>query len=256
MFANSPFVEGRDTGLRTARSTVWTDVDPARCGVPAFAWDGASFSYEHYVDWALGVPMFFVKRDGKYNPHHATFAEFMRDGFTTHDGVLQRARWSDWVLHLSTVFPEVRLKPFIEFRSADAVPSKWLCALPALLKALLYDDDAGAQAWALLAGMGPAEREQLWFDARHAGMSAPGLRALAVQLIAFGRAALDRANVRDEKGRTEARFLDPLQTVVEAGECPADVALAQVGAELGDTWSGPSTRRALLKPFYFAGTEA
>ncbi|HWB81293.1 MAG TPA: glutamate-cysteine ligase family protein [Nannocystaceae bacterium] len=254
MFANSPFVEGRDTGLRTARSTVWTDVDNARCGTPAFVWE--PFSYEKYVDWALAIPMFFVKRDGTYHPHHPTFMDFMRDGFTTPDGQLQRAQWSDWVLHLSTVFPEVRLKPFIEFRSADAVPSKWLCALPALLKGLLYDDDVGAQTWALFAGMDAAEREQLWFDARHAGMAEPRLQNLAVQLVALARTSLERANVRDEKGRTEARFLDPLQTLVDAGQCPADVALAQVGAELGEgAWSGPKAQRAFVRPFYFAGTE-
>ncbi len=256
MFANSPFVEGRDTGLRTARSTVWTDVDPARCGVPDFVWDAEGFAYERYVDWALQVPMFFVKRDGKYNPYHVSFAEFMRDGFTAPDGTHHVALWSDWVLHLSTVFPEVRMKPFIEFRSADAVPSKWLCALPALLKGLLYDDDAGARTWALFEGFDASERAQLWFDARHAALAEPRLQSLAKSLVALARTSLDRANVLDDKGRTEARFLDPLQTLVESGQTPADVALAAVAAELGPgPWAGPAAQRAFVRPFYFSGAE-
>jgi glutamate--cysteine ligase len=256
MFADSPFVEGRDTGLRTARSTVWTDVDNARCGTPAFAWDGAAFSYEHYVDWVLAIPMFFVKRAGFYHQHHPSFAEFMRDGFTAPDGQHHRALWSDWVLHLSTVFPEVRIKPFIEFRSADAVPSRYLCAVPALLRGLLYDDDVGAQTWALFERFSAHEREQLWFDARHAALASPQLRELAGRLLALARSALDRADVRDEKGRTEARFLDPLEPMVAAGEAPADVALAQVQAELGPgPWSGAAAQRAFVRPFYFAGLE-
>ncbi|MBC8067446.1 MAG: glutamate--cysteine ligase [Deltaproteobacteria bacterium] len=256
LFADSPFVEGRDTGLRTARSTVWTDVDNARCGTPPFAWGGPAFSYEHYVDWVLDIPMFFVKRAGIYHRHHATFAEFMRDGYTTPAGEHIRATWFDWVLHLSTVFPEVRLKPFIEFRSADAVPSKYLCALPALLRGLLYDDDVGAQAWSLFEGFGPAERDQLWFDARHAAMAAPTLRQLAGELLALARVALDRADTRDEQGRTESRFLDPLASLVTNGETPADVALARVNAELGPgPWSGPAAQRAFVRPFYFAGLE-
>lgn len=252
LFANSPFVEGRDTGLRTARSTVWTDVDDDRCGVPPFVFEDGAFSYEQYVDWALGVPTFFVKRDGKYHAHHVPFREFMRDGFVTPDGVRQHATWGDWITHLSTVFPEVRLKPYIEFRSADAVPSRYLCGLPAILEGLLYDEAAGAEAWALLGGLDAHARAELWFDARHAGLSAPHLQRYAVRLVELAHDALERADVRDERGRTEARFVEPLAALAATGRCPADVVVAELGALPGRS---PEGQRQLARSFYFAGVE-
>lgn len=252
LFANSPFVEGRDTGLRTARSTVWTDVDAARCGTPAFVFEQSAFSYEQYVDWALDVPMFFVKRHGTYHPHHVSFAEYMRDGFVTPDGVRQVATWDDWTTHLSTVFPEVRIKPFIEFRSADAVPSKYLCGLPAVLQGLLYDADAGAEAWALLGALDAQARAELWFDARHAGLSAPHLQRYATRLVELAHGALERADVRDERGRTEARFVEPLATLAAGGRCPADVVTDDLGPNPG---RAPEGQRRLVRAFYFAGVE-
>lgn len=252
LFANSPYVEGRDTGLRTARSTVWTDVDADRCGTPGFVFGGESFSYEQYVDWAIAVPMFFVKRDGLYHDHHVPFAQYMREGFVGPDGVRHVATWGDWTNHLSTVFPEVRLKPFIEFRSADAVPSRYLCALPALLEGLLYDDEAGAEAWAMLGGLGEHERAELWFDARHAGLSAPHLQRYGVRLVELAHAALDRADIRDERGRTEARFLEPLAALAASGRTPADVITAELGPLPGRT---PKGQRQLARASYFAGLE-
>ena len=252
LFANSPFVEGRDTGLRTARSTVWTDVDNDRCGTPPFVFAGEPFSYEQYVDWALEIPTFFVKRRGTYHSHHVPFSQYMRDGFTTPDGVHQTATWGDWINHLSTVFPEVRLKPFIEFRSADAVPSRYLCGLPAILLGLLYDDDAGAAAWEMLGGLDANERAELWFDARHAGLSAPHLQRSATRLVELAHAALERRDIRDERGRTEARFVEPLAALAASGRCPADVGTADVGAVPG---RGPEGQRRLVRSFYFAGVE-
>src|SRR5690606_18309661 len=141
----SPYREGTYQGYRSWRNHVWTDLDPDRCGVRPFFFEG--FTYQQYVDWALDVPMFFVKRDGTYFPHHATFRHFMRAGFVDPLGHRYEATLSDWTTHLSTLFPEVRLKPYIEFRSADAVGSRFVCALPALLKGLLYDEDAASEAW-------------------------------------------------------------------------------------------------------------
>jgi glutamate--cysteine ligase len=252
LFANSPYVEGRDTGLRTARSTVWTDVDGDRCGVPPFVFDATSFSFEQYVDWALAVPMFFVKREGTYHPHHATFAEFMRDGFVAPDGTPHHATWGDWITHLSTVFPEVRLKPYIEFRSADAVGSRHVCGLPALLTGILYDDDAAGEAWELLGGADAQARAEMWFDARHAGLSAPALQQHAVKLVELARAGLERRNILDDRGRTEARFVDSLATLAASGRTPADLVLADVGANPG---RGPEGQRRLARSFYFAGVE-
>ncbi len=252
MFANSPHVEGRDTGLRTARSTVWTDVDNARCGTPPFVFDGAPFSWERYVDWALEVPTFFVKRAGTYHPHHVPFSQFLREGFTAPDGRRHAATWADWILHMSTVFPEVRLKPYIEFRSADAVSSRYLCALPAVLQGVLYDDDALAATWSRLGGLDAGARAELWFEARHGGLASPLLRPHAAFVLAQARAGLERRNRRDDRGRTEARFLDPVDELVARGQSPADVVLETVGEHAGRT---PQGQRAFVRAHYFAGVE-
>ncbi len=249
LFANSPLVEGRRTGVASNRSAVWTDVDPARCGTPSFALDGAGFSYERYIDWALDVPMFFVKRAGVYHPHHATFRAFMTEGFVDPSGARHRACYTDWLLHLSTVFPEVRLKPFVEFRSADAVPSRYLCGLPALLKGLLYGVGTAEGVMALLDhDATPAGHGALWVEARQHGMAAPRIRSLAGGLVELARQALDGFAIRDDKGRTEARFLDPLDELVARGVSPADMALAASNDER-------DCARAYARAVYFAGTE-
>lgn len=252
LFANSPYVEGRDTGLRTARSTVWTDVDNDRCGTPDFVFAEGAFSFEQYVDWALEIPMFFVKRDGTYHPHHPKFSDYMRDGFVAPDGTHHHATWGDWINHLSTVFPEVRLKPYIEFRSADAVGSRHVCGLPALLTGLLYDDDALGEAWEMLRGVDAPGRAELWFDARHAGLSAPTLQRYAMRLVELSHAGLERRNVRDERDRSEARFVEPLAALAASGRTPGDLVLADVGASPG---RGPEAQRRLARSFYFAGLE-
>jgi glutamate--cysteine ligase len=252
MFADSPYLEGGARGLVTGRSAVWTDVDPDRCGTPPFAFLGPAFGYGAYVDWALDVPMFFVKRGGKYHEHHATFRDFLAHGWVDADGRRHHATWEDWVLHLSTVFPEVRLKPFVEFRSADAVPSKYVCSLPALLKGLLYDEAVAAEAWQLLATATPDDRQAQWDEARAVGLRSARLHGLARRLVDLARASLDRASVLDDKGRSEARFLDPLQAVVDAGRCPADVAVETLGPDPGRS---PDAQRRLVRAFYFAGVE-
>ncbi len=249
IFANSPFEEGRRARAVSVRNLVWTDVDPDRCGVPAFVFD-EGFSYQKYVDWALDVPMFFVKRDDVYHAHHATFREFLRDGVRTPDGMRHHATWTDWTTHLSTLFPEVRLKPYIEVRSADAVSSKYVCALPALLKGILYDDDALMESWELVADLDLAERKALWIEAATAGLHAPRIQAIAQTLIDLARASLDRQDVRDAKGRTESRFLDRLQELVEQGRCPADEALGALGDTCG---RDPAAQHAFVGTFHFAG---
>jgi glutamate--cysteine ligase len=248
LFANSPYLEGRATGLASVRNEVWLDVDTARSGVPRFAFDG--FSYERYVDWALDVPMFFVKRDGQYHPHHETFRRYLEHGLTTPDGTHHRATHGDWSLHLSTVFPEVRLKPYLELRSADAVGSRHVCALPALAKGLLYDEDAGGQAWEHLSGFTYEERLELWNEAIRHGLRSPRLRELGGALLRLAREALDRGDIRDAKGRTEARFLDGLEALVEQGHSPGDEVLAALGPEPG---RDGAARRAFLRAFHFAG---
>jgi glutamate--cysteine ligase len=245
MFANSPYREGAATGLRSTRSATWEEVDPHRCGLLPWVFSDP-FSYERYVDWALRVPMFFVKREGIYHAHHVPFAEYLRDGFSDARGRHHRATKADWELHLNTLFPEVRLNPFLEIRGADSVGSRWVCALPALSRGILYDEQARQGAWELVAGLDFAERRALWNDARTCGLSLPRLQGLARRLLDLARGGLERLDVRDSKGRTEARFLDSLEPLVDAGRCPADDAFDALGPAPG---RGAAARLAFLREF-------
>ena len=202
MFANSPLVEGKPSGRVSSRSWVWTDVDNERCGIRPFFFD-QPFSFERYVDWALDVPMFFIKREGRYFAYHQTFRHFLEQGAVGPDGNPLQATWDDWVTHLSTVFPEVRLKPHLEFRSADAVGSRFVCALPALLKGIIYDDAAGDEAMATIADLTFDARVELWHEAANLGMKSPRIHELAKRVLRYGREALDGFDVLDGKGRRE-----------------------------------------------------
>ena len=252
IFANSPFVEGAESGFASNRSRVWSAVDPDRCGILPLAFE-APFSYERYVDWALGVPMFFVRRRGVYHHFHRTFAAFMAEGFTAPDGVVYRATAADWELHLSTVFPEARLKPFIEVRGADAVDSRFLCALPAMWKGILYDEDAGEAAWELVADLDLAGRAALWDMCRRDSVRSPEVLRRCVRLLEIAREGLDRQDQRDSRGRSESRFLDALEALIRSGQCPADAARARCGAAAGRDAAG---RMALVRAFHFAGAGA
>jgi glutamate--cysteine ligase len=251
MFANSAYRDGTRTPYQSMRCQVWTDVDPDRCGIPGFVFE-PGFTYDKYVQWALDVPMFFVKREGRFHPHHVPFRSFIRDGFTDDEGRRHAPTWGDWMMHLSTLFPEVRLKPHIEFRSADAVGSRFVCALPALVKGILYDEAATASAWEMFAELDVDGRRALWQRACGPGLRDGGVAAMASRLVDLARAALDRMNVRDGKGRTEARFLDPLQERLDRGRSPIDDVLDELGDDPG---RGPAAQHAFARAFYFAGVE-
>jgi glutamate--cysteine ligase len=251
MFANSAYREGRRTELQSVRCNVWTEVDPDRCGIPAFVFE-PGFTYDKYVQWALDVPMFFVKRNGAFHPHHVPFRTFVRDGFVDASGHRHHAVWSDWMLHLSTLFPEVRLKPHIEFRSADSVGSRFVCALPALVKGILYDETATATAWEMLADLDRTGRRALWQRACGPGLRDPGVLTMARRLVELSREALDRMDLRDGKGRTEARFLDPLQERIDRGRSPIDDVVDALGDAPG---RDPAAQHAFARAFYFAGVE-
>jgi glutamate--cysteine ligase len=142
IFANSSISEGRANGFVSRRMQIWREVDPDRCGLLHWVFDD-DFGYEAYAQWALDVPMFFVTRDGIYTPaHETTFRGFLENGFAG-----TRATLADWDIHLTTLFPEVRLKRFIEVRGADGVNRSLICALPAIWKGLLYDSTACNEAW-------------------------------------------------------------------------------------------------------------
>ncbi len=251
IFANSPLVEGKPSGRVSSRSWVWTDVDNDRCGIRPFFFE-RPFSFERYVDWVLDVPMFFFKREGKYVAHHVPFRQFLQHGATCPSGAHTHATWADWELHLSTVFPEVRLKPHLEFRSADAVGSKFVCGLPALLKGLLYGDAAGDEAMAPVDTLEFGERVELWHEAATLGMKSPRVHNLAKHVLRLSREALDAFNVLDSKGRPESRFLDPLEPLVERGISPGEEVLEQLGDRIG---TDADARRAMAAAWRFAGVE-
>jgi glutamate--cysteine ligase len=251
LFANSPFEEGKWSGYHSRRSRTWEQVDPDRCGLLPFVFEG-EFAWQKYVDWALDVPMFFVKRGHDYHPHHVSFRRFMDDGFTAPDGRHHRATQGDWELHLSTMFPEVRIKPYIEIRGADSVGSKTVCALPALCKGLMYDDQAGEAAWELVGDLEFGQRMELWSRARTHALRDVEIRAKCETLLRFAREGLERLDVRDSKGRTEARFLDALDEQVQRGATPAADALAHFGEHPGRS---AESRAKLANWFRFAGAE-
>jgi glutamate--cysteine ligase len=209
------------------------------------------FSYERYVDWVLDVPMFFIKREGKLIPTNAPFRHFLEHGLDGPDGTKHHAVWADWELHLSTVFPEVRLKPFVEIRGADSVGSRWVCSVPALLKGVFYDRDASLAAWKIVEDLEFWERLDLWKEARVHALHSERVRGMCERLVTIARAGLERLDVRDHKDRTEARFLIPLEEQLAAGQTPADVVL-EGETHLGRDKEG---RLALVRAFHFAGAE-
>ncbi|MGH1346971.1 MAG: glutamate--cysteine ligase [Nannocystales bacterium] len=252
MFANSPLVEGQPSGRVSSRSWVWTDVDNDRCGIRPFFFE-RPFSFERYVDWVLDVPMFFFKRGGEYVAHHQPFRHFLEHGAACPDGTHARATYDDWLLHLSTVFPEVRLKPHLEFRSADAVGSRFLCALPALLKGLLYDDAAGEEAMAPIDALSFDERVGLWHEAANEGLKSARVHELAKRVFKLSQEALEKFDVLDSKGRRESRFLEPLAPLIDEGISPGEDTLRTLGVEKLGT--DADARTAIAAAWRFAGVE-
>jgi len=224
LFASSPFIEGRPSGLLSSRADVWTDTDPDRTGMLPFAFDDG-MGFERYVDWALDVPMYFVYRDGRYiDAAGQSFRDFMAGTLPALPG--ERPTLGDWSDHLTTVFPEVRLKRFLEMRGADGGPWRRLCALPALWVGLLYDDAALDGAWQLVRRWTAEERDDLRRDVARRGLGAAirgrTVRALAVEVLGLAAGGLARRARFNESGRDETIFLDPLSAIAESGRTPAE----------------------------------
>jgi len=224
IYANSPIAAGGPSGFESRRAHIWRHTDPDRCGLLPFVFDEdwrADSAYERYTEWALDVPMLFIVRAG----HHVaakglTFREFMRSGLGGHAPTL-----ADWNLHLTTLFPEVRIKRVLEVRSADAVPADLSCALPAFWKGLLYDEAALAGAERRLARWTHAGVDQLQRDAARSGLKAQApdapVQSVARELAELAREGLRRIDQRNAQGRDESAFLDPLLARVERGTSPA-----------------------------------
>jgi len=225
MFANAPFFEGQSRGRVSERVAVWDAVDPDRCGLLPFLWEGEG-RYERYVEWALDVPMFMLKRDGRVVRNTGqTFRAFLADGF---EGA--RATRDDWVTHLNTLFPEARLKKTLELRGADTQETTLLGALPAIWKGLLYDDDARGKAASLLSPIGHDDaagaRQRVARDGLRAELAGRELGAWANDLLAIARDGLARLDCRNRHGDDETIHLAPLGELLARGQTPGDALLA------------------------------
>ena len=235
LFANSPFTEGKPNGFLSFRSEVWTDTDNQRAGMLPFAFeDGMGF--ERYVDYALDVPMYFVKREDEYiDTSGLSFRDLLKGKLPRHGNL--RATQSDWANHVSTIFPEVRLKRYLEMRGADSGPWARLTALPAFWVGLLYDDASLDAAWDLVKGWSAQERQQLRDDVPRQALNAQvrGRKVLdlAQDCLALSEAGLKRRGFLDSDRRDEARYLEPLQEIVARGRTPAEELLEKYAGAWG-----------------------
>jgi glutamate--cysteine ligase len=224
LFANSPFVEGKPSGFLSSRANTWTDTDPARTGMLNFVFEDG-FGFETYARYALDVPMYFVKRNGLYiDASGQSFRDFINGTLPAAPGV--RADLHDWEEHLATIFPEVRLKTFLEMRGADTGPPTRLCGLAALWIGLLYDDAATAAAWDLCKDWTPTDREGLRLDAPRLGLrtTVAGRRArdIAVDMLAIAREGLKRRSRMSAALTDERGYLAELEEIADSGITPAE----------------------------------
>ncbi|MBB3359708.1 glutamate--cysteine ligase [Novosphingobium capsulatum] len=225
LFANSPFLEGKPNGFLSYRSHIWSDTDPARTGMLPFVFEDG-FGYERYVDYMLDVPMYFVFRDGKYiDAAGQSFRDFLDGKLPALPG--EKPRKSDWIDHLSTAFPEVRLKSFLEMRGADGGPWNRICALPAFWVGLLYDQGALDAAWDLVKDWDMEGREILRASVPKLGLDAPlpgggTLRDIAGRVLDIARSGLAARGRLNAAGDNETGYLLPLDEIVASGKTPAE----------------------------------
>ena len=235
LFADSPFTEGRPNGFLSYRSHIWSDTDPDRTGMLDFVFEDG-FGFERYVDYVLDVPMYFVYRNGFIDTAGRSFRDFMAGELPEMPGEIPLM--SDWSDHLTTLFPEVRLKTFLEMRGADGGPWNILCALPALWTGLLYSQEALDAAWDLVKDWTAEERHALREAVPRQGLRTPfrdrTLREVAREVLAIADHGLKRRNVMDGSfGQDERQFLTALHRIVDSGETPAEEKLRHYYREWG-----------------------
>ena len=240
LFANSPFLDGKPNGYLSFRSHIWLNTDAARTGMLPFAFDEA-MSFERYVDHALDVPMYFIIRDGQYiDCAGESFRAFLDGRLPQRPG--EKPTVKDWEDHLSTLFPEVRMKQFLEMRGADGAPWQGICALPAFWVGLLYDDAALDAAWDLVKDWTNEERETLRRAVPTTALKTPfrsgTIFDIAKKAVAISRAGLKARNNLNWEGADETVFLKPLDYTIETGKTPAERLLDLYHG----AWNGDITR--------------
>lgn len=224
LFANSPFTDGKLNGYKSYRSRIWLDTDADRTGMLPFAFE-EGFGFEQYVDYALDVPMYFVYRDGKYlDASGKSFRDFLSGKLDVVPG--EKPTLADFDDHLSTIFPEVRLKTFLEMRGCDTGPWGELCSMPAFWVGLLYDEAALDAAWDLVKDWTEEERLQLRNDVPKMGLQTPfrnkTLREVALAALAISREGLKTRARKNSHGENESVFLQELDNFARTGRSNAD----------------------------------
>ncbi len=238
LFANSPFLDGKPNGMKSTRGLVWRHLDDARTGMLPFVFE-EGFGFERWVQYALDVPMYFVYRDGKYiNALGMSFRDFLKGELPALPG--ETPTLSDWADHLTTAFPEARIKKYMEMRGADGGPWRRLCALPAFWVGLMYDQSSLDAAWDLAKGWDAETREALRVAASEDGLQAQvgniKMHDLAREVVAISEAGL-KARARPGAGGLvpdETHFLNALKDSIETGKVPADELLARYHGD----WNG------------------
>lgn len=244
--ANSPFAQGRPTGYQSTRAHIWTQTDPARCGLitsPLGSVFSNEFNYAAYVEWVLDVPMFFIHREGQLvDMAGHSFRRFLAQGYTLPNGQKHEATWEDWLLHLTTVFPDVRLKTYVEFRTMDVGSLASVAAFTALLRGLLYDERALNEALTLMRDFraehyAPA-MAQAAKDGLQGQMLGRPLLEWARDVVAIGKAGLERLGAKGPCGArashaNESPLLAPLEETLDRGLSPAAHLLARYHGEWG-----------------------
>jgi len=242
LFANSPFFEGKPNGHKSWRSRIWRSLDDARTGMVPFVFD-EGFGFESWVQYALDVPMYFVYRDGNYiDALGQSFRDFLKGELPALPG--ETPTLSDWADHLTTLFPEARLKQFIEMRGADGGPWRRLCALPAFWVGLTYDQTALDAAWDLVKNW-DAETREAWrvaasVDGLQAKVGGRLMQDLAREVLAISEEGLKNRALPGAGGMIvdERHFLNALHDSVETGQVPADELLEKYHGE----WNGDLSR--------------
>jgi len=222
IFANSPISDGNLNGYKSFREHIWTQTDKNRCGLLPFAFS-PHVSFAHYVEYALDVPVYFIIRDGNWIDFTGVpFRHFLTRGHKGHHAMME-----DWELHLTTLFPEVRIKRYMEVRCADSQKPELMPALPALIKGILYDSDCLEAAWDLVKGWSWDERMEIYHDSHRYALGARARRHslldLAKELLQVAWEGLRRQRALNQNGEDETVYLKPLQGLLLQGKCPADV---------------------------------